>query len=56
MQTSTVISEALAIQRKIMAELTQPTEMSEKLANILHAFVDSTGSRTAMFYATVNEN
>ena len=56
MQTSDVVSEALAIQRKIMAELVKQSAMSDKLENILHAFVDSTGSREALLYATVNDN
>ena len=56
MQTSDVVSEALAIQRKIMAELAKQSAMSDKLENILHAFTDSTGSREALLYATVNDN
>lgn len=56
MQTSDVVSEALAIQRKIMAELVKQSTMSDKLENILHAFTDSTGSREALLYATVNDN
>ena len=56
MQTSDVVSEALAIQRKIMAELVKQSAMSDKLENILHAFTDSTGSREALLYATVNDN
>ncbi len=56
MQTSTVVNEALAVQRKIMAELSQPTPMADKLVNILHSFIDSTGAKEALLYATVNEN
>lgn len=56
MQTLDVVNEALAIQRKIMAELTKQNVMSDKLENITRAFADSTGSREALLYATVNDN
>ncbi|MBQ8481221.1 MAG: phosphoenolpyruvate--protein phosphotransferase [Alphaproteobacteria bacterium] len=56
MQISTAVSEALAIQRLISAELLKSTPMSEKLGKILKSFVSATKAQSAILYATVDEN
>lgn len=56
MQTSTVVSEALAIQRIISEELAKQSSMSDKLEHILKAFTEATGSKQALLYATINDN
>lgn len=56
MQTSMVVSEALAIQRKIMAELTEAYPMSQKLENIMSAFAEATGAQQTLIYVTINDN
>ena len=56
MQTSDAVSEALAIQRLISAELLKQTSMSEKLKKILKAFVTATSAKSALLYATIDEN
>ncbi|MBR6355616.1 MAG: phosphoenolpyruvate--protein phosphotransferase, partial [Alphaproteobacteria bacterium] len=56
MQTSDAVSEALAIQRLISAELLKQSPMSEKLKKILKAFVDTTSAKSALLYATIDEN
>ena len=56
MQISTAVSEALAIQRLISAELLKTTPMSEKLGKILKSFVSATKAQSAILYATVDEN
>lgn len=56
MQISTAVSEALAIQRLISAELLKSTPMAEKLGKILKSFVSATKAQSAILYATVDEN
>ena len=56
MQISAAVSEALALQRLISAELLKPKTMQEKLNKILKAFVDSTKVDSALLYATAGEN
>ena len=56
MRTSTAVSEALAIQRTISAELTKQTSMTEKLENILKGFAETTGTNSVLLYSTVDEN
>lgn len=56
MRTSTAVSEALAIQRIISAELSKPSSMSEKLEKILKNFADATNVNSALLYSTVDEN
>ncbi|MEE6207047.1 MAG: phosphoenolpyruvate--protein phosphotransferase [Alphaproteobacteria bacterium] len=56
MRTSTAVSEALAIQRTISAELAKQTSMSEKLEKILKDFADTTGVNSVLLYSTVDEN
>ncbi|MBQ9034928.1 MAG: phosphoenolpyruvate--protein phosphotransferase [Alphaproteobacteria bacterium] len=56
MQTSTVVSEALAVQRKIISELAKEYPMSQKLENIARMFAETTGAKQALIYATINEN
>ncbi|MBR1601749.1 MAG: phosphoenolpyruvate--protein phosphotransferase [Alphaproteobacteria bacterium] len=56
MQISTAVSEALAIQRLISAELIKSTSMAEKLSKILKSFVSATKAQSAILYATVDEN
>ncbi len=56
MRTSTVVSEALAIQRTIGVQLAKQCAMSDKIESILKSFVDSTMSQEAILYATVDEN
>ena len=55
MQTSTVVSEALAVQRKIISELAKEYPMSQKLENIARMFAETTGAKQALIYATINE-
>ncbi|MBO6281237.1 MAG: phosphoenolpyruvate--protein phosphotransferase [Alphaproteobacteria bacterium] len=56
MRTSTAVSEALAIQRTISAELAKQTSMSEKLEKILKDFAETTGVDSVLLYSTVDEN
>ena len=56
MQISDAVSEALAIQRLISSELLKQKPMSEKLQKILKSFTDATSARSALLYATVDEN
>lgn len=56
MQISTAVSEALAIQRLISAELLKTNSMPEKLHKILKSFVTATKAQSAILYATVDEN
>ncbi len=56
MNTSGIISEALAIQRTISGELAKSTAMSEKLDVILKALCESMNGRETLLYATVDEN
>lgn len=56
MRTSTAVSEALAIQRAISAELAKQTSVSEKLEKILKTFAETTTVNSALLYSTVDEN
>ena len=56
MQTSTAVSEALAVQRKIITELTTNAPTEQKLENILCTFAEALGVKEALIYATVNDN
>ena len=56
MQISNAISEALAIQRLISAELLKTNPMHDKLAKILKSFVSAIKAQSAILYATVDEN
>lgn len=56
MRTSTAVSEALAIQRAISAELAKRTSVSEKLEKILKTFAETTAVNSALLYSTVDEN
>jgi len=56
MNTSGLVSEALAIQRKISAELAKSVQMAEKIPVILRAFKDTAGTDGVLLYATVDEN
>lgn len=56
MQISNAVSEALAIQRMISAELLKQAPMPDKLEKILKAFVKALGFHSAVLYATVDEN
>lgn len=56
MQTSDAVNGALAIQRLISSELSKQSSMSEKLKKILKAFVDATSAKSALLYATIDEN
>ena len=56
MQISNAVNEALAIQRLISAELLKTSPMPDKLAKILKAFVKATSTKSAILYATVDEN
>src|SRR5574344_671932 len=56
MNISTVVSEALVIQRTISEQLEKDNLMSENFEEILKAFVASTLSKEAILYATVDEN
>ena len=56
MQTSTAVSEALAIQRLIGSEMQKNTPMPEKLEEILKAFAKASGCSAVLLYATVDEN
>ena len=56
MQTSTAVSEALAVQRLISSELLKQKTMPEKLKKILKAFVELTASKSALLYVTADEN
>lgn len=56
MEASTVVSEALAIQRIINTELAKTGDMEDKLERILKAFTTVTNSRETLLYATVDEN
>ena len=56
MQTSAVVSEALAIQRQIIAELAATYPMEQKLENISRAFAQATNAKQALIYATIDDN
>lgn len=56
MNTSGLVSEALALQRAISDELAKQTPMEEKLDNILRTFLASADADSALLYATVDEN
>lgn len=56
MQTSTAVSEALAVQRLISSELLKQKTMPEKLKKILKAFVELSASKSALLYVTADEN
>ncbi len=56
MQISNAVSEALAIQRLISAELIKSKPMEEKLQKILKSFAEATSSDSALLYATIDEN
>lgn len=56
MQISNAVSEALAIQRVISAELLKTNPMRDKLVNILKSFVSTMKAQSAILYATVDEN
>lgn len=56
MQISTAVSEALAIQRLISAELSKTSPMPDKISKILKSFVTALKAQSAILYATVDEN
>jgi phosphotransferase system enzyme I (PtsP) len=56
MRTSTVVSEALAIQRTISTQLSGSAPTLTKIESILKEFAEMTLSATAMLYATIDEN
>lgn len=56
MQISTAVSEALAIQRLISAELLKTSPMPDKISKILKSFVTALKAQSAILYATVDEN
>lgn len=56
MQISNAVSEALAIQRLISAELLKNNSMQDKLGNILKSFVSTLKAQSAILYATIDEN
>lgn len=56
MQISNAVNEALAIQRLISTELLKTNPMQDKLVKILKAFTKSTNTKSAVLYATVDEN
>lgn len=56
MNTSGIVSEALAIQKIISEELSAKSVMPEKIHRILKSLVDSLKADGALLYATVDEN
>lgn len=56
MNTSGIVSEALAIQRNISEELAKKSQMSEKIRKILQILTDSLKADGALLYATIDEN
>ena len=56
MNTSGIVSEALAIQKIISEELSAKSTMPEKIHIILKSLVDSLKADGALLYATVDEN
>ena len=56
MNTSGIVSEALAIQKIISEELSAKSVVPEKIHRILKSLVDSLKADGALLYATVDEN
>lgn len=56
MNTSGIVSEALAIQKVISEELSAKSSMPEKIHKILQSLVDSLNVDEALLYATADEN
>ena len=56
MNTSGIVSEALAIQKVISEELSAKSAMPEKIHKILKSLIDSLKVDGALLYATVDEN
>ena len=55
MKISTVISEALNIQKTISEQITKDIPMSDKINAVLVAFAKATSSQSVILYATVDE-
>ena len=56
MNTSGIVSEALAIQKIISEELSVKASMPEKISKVLKSLADSLNVDEVLLYATIDEN